>query len=87
MSAEWEDRCRDCDDTGITIQTERLCACQPLSKEPPMTEMPGVLTIRLTITKAQARKLTRVTRWEDRSAKALEGERGTITAHQPRNHP
>lgn len=25
----WEDRCRDCDDTGITIQTERRCACQP----------------------------------------------------------
>ena len=25
----WEDRCTDCDDTGITIQTERRCACQP----------------------------------------------------------
>lgn len=27
--AAWEDRCRDCDDTGTTIQTERRCACQP----------------------------------------------------------
>lgn len=25
----WEDRCTDCDDTGVTIQTERRCACQP----------------------------------------------------------
>ena len=25
----WEDRCTGCDDTGITIQTERRCACQP----------------------------------------------------------
>mgnify|MGYP003426878433 CR=1 FL=1 len=23
------DMCRDCDDTGITKQTERACACQP----------------------------------------------------------
>lgn len=28
-SGAWEDRCRDCDDTGVTIQTERRCACQP----------------------------------------------------------
>lgn len=27
--AAWEDRCRDCDNTGVTIQTERRCACQP----------------------------------------------------------
>lgn len=27
--SDWENRCRDCDDTGITIQTERRCACQP----------------------------------------------------------
>lgn len=29
MPNAWEDRCRDCDDTGITIQTERRCSCQP----------------------------------------------------------
>ena len=27
--AAWEDRCRDCDNAGVTIQTERRCACQP----------------------------------------------------------
>ena len=25
-----DDRCTDCNDTGITIQTERRCACQPV---------------------------------------------------------
>lgn len=33
----WGDRCRECDDTGITIQTERRCACQP-----PQSSMEGV---------------------------------------------
>lgn len=27
--SDWENRCTDCDDTGVTIQTERRCACQP----------------------------------------------------------
>ena len=33
---EWEDRCTCCDNTGITIQTERRCACQP-----PLTPTPS----------------------------------------------
>lgn len=29
MSEEEEGPCTDCWDTGVTIQTERRCACQP----------------------------------------------------------
>lgn len=32
-SEDTDGPCTDCDDTGITIQTERLCACQPREQQ------------------------------------------------------